>query len=98
MYERFVIDVYKRQVLVRPESIRCLVDAALQPDDQIVQARADIGIPLVGGPARLDVAGHKVGLGSYMGSMKQNRILKDIFKASVFPLRKIHLQARSFKS
>jgi hypothetical protein len=30
--------------------------------------------------------------------MKQNRILKDIFKASVFPLRKIHLQARSFKS
>lgn len=39
-------------VLVRPESIRCLVDAALQPNDQIVQARADIGIPLVGG--RLD--------------------------------------------
>lgn len=53
-------------VLVRPESIRCLVDAALQPDDQIVQARADIGIPLVGGPARLDVAGHKVGLGNQL--------------------------------
>ena len=64
LFVHLVQRLHRIGILVRPEGVRGFVHAALQPDDQIVQARTDVGVPLVGGPARLDVAGHEVGFGN----------------------------------